>query len=284
MPSKIKKFIFPDPLNKKKFIIFNKGFSNKRKILEYNENFEGWTEGHTSLHEDIDNGSHPIDKFSRSNLLNNIESNIKDKTVLEIGCSSGWLIKDLKKKFKYINYVGSDVLKLTLLRLSKKYKKIPFLKFDITKNPLKKIKFDNIIMLNVLEHIKDDYLAIRNTYKLLNQNGIIYIEVPAHQFLYDNYDKQLSHFRRYSIVDLEKKLKKAGYKIIKKQHLGFFCFIPFALTKIINKYLIKNKNNVENKIKISNNLVIKFLLYIEGKLSFFYYPFGIRCFVIGKKY
>ena len=251
--------------------------------MEYNENLDGWTEEHTSLHEDISNGKHPIDIFSRSNLIKNIPKNINRKTILEIGCSSGHLIKDLKAKFKYINYVGADVLKLSLLKLQRKYKKIPFVKFDITKNPLKNLKFDIIIMLNVLEHIKDDFLAIKNTFKLLNKNGTIYIEVPAHQFLYDSYDKQLCHFRRYSIVDLEKKLKKVGYEIIKKQHLGFFCFIPFAITKIINKIFAKNESSVKNKIKISNNLLVKFLFYLEEKLSDFYYPFGIRCFVIAKK-
>jgi len=283
MTHKSIKFTFPDPKIRNKIIFFNKGFSNKKKILEYNDNFEGWTEEHTSLHEDISHGNHPIDIFSRLNLIKNIQNNIKQKTILEIGCSSGYLINDLKAKFKYINYVGADVLKLSLLKLSEKWKEIPFLKFDITKNPLKNIKFDNIIMLNVLEHIKDDFLAIKNTFKLLNKNGTIYIEVPAHQFLYDNYDKQLFHFRRYSIEDLEKKLVKAGYKIIKKQHLGFFCFVPFAITKIFNKLFFKNKSSVKNKIKVSNNLLVKFLFYLEEKLSYFYYPFGIRCFVIAKK-
>lgn len=168
------------------------------------------------MHEDISNRNHPIDIFSRLNLIKNISNNVKNKTILEIGCSSGYLIKDLKTKFKYINYVGADVLKLSLLKLSEKWKEVPFLKFDITKNPLKNIKFDNIIMLNVLEHIQNDFLAIKNTFKLLNKNGIVYIEVPAHQFLYDDYDKKLFHFRRYSIVDFEKKLIKAGYKIMKK--------------------------------------------------------------------
>jgi hypothetical protein len=37
---KLNKLIkFPDPENKKKFVIFNNGFLNKKKILEYNEKF-----------------------------------------------------------------------------------------------------------------------------------------------------------------------------------------------------------------------------------------------------
>ena len=38
---KLNKLIkFPDPENKKKFVIFKNGFLNKKKILEYNENLE----------------------------------------------------------------------------------------------------------------------------------------------------------------------------------------------------------------------------------------------------
>ena len=274
---------FPDPKNKKKFIFFNNGFSNKKIILEYNENFEGWTEGHTSMHEDSLNSNHIIDIYSRKNLINNFPKNISKKKILEIGCSSGYLIRDLKKIFKDINYVGADILRFSLLKLAKKYKKIPFLKFDLLQNPLKKMKFDYIIMLNVLEHIRDDCLAIKNSFKLLNKNGTIYIEVPAIPFLYDNYDRQLLHFRRYSMAELINKLKKNGYRVVKKQHLGFFCFIPFALVKIFDKFFMKNKNSVKTKIKISNNILVKFLFYLEEKLSNFYYPFGIRCFVVAKK-
>lgn len=138
-------------------------------------------------------------------------------------------------------------------------------------------------MLNVLEHIKDDCLAIKNTFKLLNKNGTIYIEVPAMPFLFDNYDRQLLHFRRYSMVDLINKLKSNGYTIVKKQHLGFFSFIPFALIKIFDKYFLKNKSSAKTKIQISDNILIKFLFYLEERLSNLYYPLGVRCFVVARK-
>ena len=66
-------------------------------------------------------------------------------------------------------------------------------------------------MLNVLEHIRNDDLALKNSKELLKKNGKIFIEVPANQFLYDNYDKQLMHFRRYEMSSLLMKLEKNGY-------------------------------------------------------------------------
>jgi SAM-dependent methyltransferase len=206
---------FTDPANVNKFYIYKNNYfvqkNKKKKILEYNENFDGWSDDLTAVHEKSNGKFHPINIYSRENLINSIDL-YSNQTVLEIGSSSGWLIDDLKKKFKKINYVGADVVKLPIEKLVKRHLNIPFLRFDITKNPLKKIKFDNIIMLNVLEHIKNDELALKKARDLLKKNGKIFIEVPATPFLYDNYDKQLKHFRRYAMSSLLMKLKK--FKVV----------------------------------------------------------------------
>lgn len=277
---------FPDPKKGIDSYIFKNNYFRKKKlkkkVLEYNTNFEGWSEELTLLHENSITKYHPMEIFSRENLVNHLKIK-KKESVLEIGCSSGWLIDDLQKKFKKINYIGSDVIINPIKKLSKKYPNIPFLKFDILQNPLKKLKFDNVVMLNVLEHIEDDTLAIQQVFKLLKKNGKFLIEVPANQFLYDNYDKQLKHFRRYGMSDLVKKLKKNGFKIAKKQHMGFFVFFPFVLVKFLNRMFNKNNKIVEKQIKISNNFIFSWLMKIEKKLSNIYFPFGLRCFVIARR-
>jgi len=279
-------FKFTDPENINKFYVYKNNFffqrKKKKKILEYNQNLEGWSDNLTAMHEKSNGKFHPINIYSRENVIKSLELN-NNKTILEIGCSSGWLIDNLKKKFNKINYVGADVVKQPIKKLAKKYPNIPFLIFDITKNPLKKIKFDNIIMLNVLEHIRNDDLALKNSKELLKRNGKIFIEVPANQFLYDNYDKQLLHFRRYEMSNLLMKLKKNGYEILKKQHLGFFCFFPFFFVKLFNKIFNKKNKVVQKQINLSNNFLLKLLIILEKKLSKIYFPIGIRCFVIAKK-
>lgn len=279
------KIKFPDPKNKNKFFYYqNQYFTRgkiKKKILEYNNNLSGWSDKLTFMHEKILSKYHPIDLYSRENLINNLKLD-KKKTILEIGCSNGWLIDDLIKKNKDVKYIGSDVVYKPLKKLSKKFLNVPFLRFDITQNPLNKIKFDNVIMINVLEHIKNDELAIQQVFKLLKKNGRFFIEVPANQYLYDNYDKELKHFRRYKMSDLVNKLMKFGFTIEKKQHLGFFAFFPFLIIKLYNK-IFRRKKIAKKQIAFSNNFALKFLIKIEKKLSNFYFPLGIRCFLIAKK-
>jgi 2-polyprenyl-3-methyl-5-hydroxy-6-metoxy-1,4-benzoquinol methylase len=50
----------------------------------------------------------------------------------------------------------------------------------------------------VVEHIKDDRLAIANCKKLLKKNGHLIILVPAYRYLYNEFDKELEYYRRYN--------------------------------------------------------------------------------------
>ncbi len=63
--------------------------------------------------------------------------------------------------------------------------------------------FDGLFALNVVEHIKDDRLAIANAKKLLCSGGRMVILVPAYQFLYNTFDEALEHYRRYNKKQLQ---------------------------------------------------------------------------------
>jgi 2-polyprenyl-3-methyl-5-hydroxy-6-metoxy-1,4-benzoquinol methylase len=74
-------------------------------------------------------------------------------------------------------------------------------------------KFDTVIALNVIEHITDDLLAIRNAKALLKNKGKLIILVPAGQWLYNSIDRELGHFRRYSKSGLNYLIETAGLEV-----------------------------------------------------------------------
>jgi len=179
--------------------------------------------------------------------------------------------------------IGADIVKEPIYKLSKKLTKTPLIRFDLIKNPFRESFADVITLLNVAEHIKDDNKAFKECFKILNPNGILIVEVPAFQMLYDSYDKELKHYRRYSLKELEQKLKNAGFEIQYKSYLGFFLFPFFFIVKLINKILEK-KDIMISQSKKSNNLVVKILLKVEEKyFTKISLPFGIRCFICAKK-
>lgn len=73
--------------------------------------------------------------------------------------------------------------------------------------------FDTVIALNVIEHLENDLLAIRNAGKLLRNNGKLVVLVPAGQCLYNSLDRALGHYRRYSKTQLNKLLESTGLAI-----------------------------------------------------------------------
>jgi SAM-dependent methyltransferase len=74
-------------------------------------------------------------------------------------------------------------------------------------------KFDSILAINVLEHIKNDEFALEELYKMLKREGLLVVLVPCHKFLYNVIDTSIGHFRRYTKRDLESKARKAQFTI-----------------------------------------------------------------------
>ena len=75
--------------------------------------------------------------------------------------------------------------------------------------------FDSVFALNVIEHIENDTLAIANAMRLLKPGGRMAILVPAYQWLYNRFDKELYHYRRYTARSLGALYRKNGLRVDK---------------------------------------------------------------------
>ena len=113
-------------------------------------------------------------------------------------------------------------------------------------NPLAKEKFDLIISLDVIEHIKDDKKVLKELEEMLNEEGIIIITVPAFQFLFGPTDILAHHVRRYNMKtlgDLVKSLKSVSFKLY---YFNTFLFLPLVIVRLYEKYFRKNSKNFED--------------------------------------
>ncbi|TQX86923.1 MULTISPECIES: methyltransferase domain-containing protein [unclassified Rhizobium] len=250
--------------------------------MEYSENFEGWSDDLTQLHEEAAGDQHPIDVASRNHALTQIETHMPKSgaVIMDIGCSSGFLLKDLRNRSGQNFLIGADVVKAPLLKLAGELKSIPLIRFDLLQCPLPARSVDAIVMLNVFEHIGDDELAMQKAFELLAPGGVLVVEVPAGPSLFGPYDVQLNHFRRYTSAELESKLKAAGFGIVSKSHLGFIIFPAFALVKLKDKFFAaraKPQVVAEQASSTKNSWLMSKLMRIETKyLSRRSLPFGIR--------
>jgi len=59
-------------------------------------------------------------------------------------------------------------------------------------------KFDAVVLMNVLEHIRDDRAVLANLRQYLAPGGRIVVLVPACQWAFGPTDTRLGHYRRYT--------------------------------------------------------------------------------------
>ena len=114
-------------------------------------------------------------------------------------------------------------------------------------------KYDTIIYLDVLEHIKDDKKEFINAFDNLKEGGYLIINVPAFNILYSEFDKDVQHHKRYNKKDFKELLNFVDSSYSKLKYydsLGFF--LSFFSKFLLNK---NYKNNFEKKISIWNKLI-----------------------------
>ncbi len=259
-------------------------------VLEYSQNDKGWSEDLTRFHEECAGEKHPIDRASRRNAIAQVQRYIPNAqaSILEIGCSSGFLLHELRHTFPHALLLGADIVRAPLMQLARTLPHVPLMLFDITQCPLPSESIDIVIMLNVLEHIENDNLALKNAFKILKPGGHLIIEVPSGPFLFNSYDIMLKHFRRYSSKNLVSNLYNSGFQVLRKSHLGFTVFPMFCAIKLYQKYLVSEKNySSETQRSITytgkSHLLDYFLKFEEKYLSKISLPFGIRVLATAKK-
>ncbi len=112
-------------------------------------------------------------------------------------------------------------------------------------------KFDTVIALNVIEHIENDSLAIRNARSLLGNEGMLIVLVPAGQWLYNQLDKELGHFKRYTKNELNNLMKSAGFKIADSRFFNAAAILGWWFSGKI----LREKTISPAKLNLFNHLV-----------------------------
>ncbi|NIS09618.1 MAG: class I SAM-dependent methyltransferase [Candidatus Dadabacteria bacterium] len=137
-------------------------------------------------------------------------------------------------------------------------------------------QFDTLIVNNVLEHIEDEDAIIKNFYKSLLPSGKLLIYVPALDFLYSEFDKDLGHYRRYSKDSLQELILNNGFKILEIRYFNILGVLSWYL---VFKVLKKKTINVQ-AVKFYDKYIIPVLRKFE---SIFKPPLGQNLLLVAQK-
>ena len=105
-----------------------------------------------------------------------------------------------------------------------------------------------IAIFDVLEHIKDEINFIQTIRRHLIPGGILYLTVPAYQFLWSGSDEKAGHFRRYKINTLTALFEKYRFDVLYQTYFFSFLLFPIYLFRTI-PYLIGKKKRALSRRK-----------------------------------
>ena len=188
--------------------------------------------------------------------------------ILDIGCGNGYYLSLLNRLGFKFKLTGVDNDKRGLLD-AKRFisdSRVKLIFASAEKLPLKDESFDKIIISEVIEHVQDDRVVLKEIKRVLKRGGLLLLTTCNinYPFLWDPINWILQHIfkthikrgfwsgiwnqhlRMYNQKDLEKLIKDVNFKISLSEILTSWC-LPFnhyivnLVARLIAKYIYLNK-------------------------------------------
>jgi SAM-dependent methyltransferase len=144
--------------------------------------------------------------------------------ILDLGCGDGFVARKLcgdvpgrKVTAVDINLDEERISELESLSSSIRYlRQVP-----------EDEKFDLLLIMDVLEHVKDDVTFLANgVERHLASGGKVMITVPSFQFLFGHHDVVLGHYRRYRLGQAEAVAEASGLTVLDSGYLFGSLLLP----------------------------------------------------------
>lgn len=162
------------------------------------------------------------------------------KSVLDIGSGVGTIDFYLASKGKKVTGIEISTSAVSLAKKNAKLFNLDkMVTFVNTTFPSKILsgKYDLVIFSEVIEHLEDDFIALKEIWKILKPGGLLIITTPSRNAplyrlgLLNKFDISVGHLRRYTLPELTMLVEKNGYMVMKSgRHEG-----------ILRNYLFTNR-------------------------------------------
>ncbi|MGI8904147.1 MAG: class I SAM-dependent methyltransferase [Solirubrobacteraceae bacterium] len=165
-----------------------------------------------------------------THLLDRELASRRDATILDVGCGAGGMLAPLAR---YGEVTGVDTSReLVEICRGRGFERVEVA--SAYELPVPSGTVDLITLFDTIEHVADEDRALRECRRALRDRGLVFLSVPAYQFLYANNDRVAHHERRYTARRLRRRLTAAGLHPIQITYFNTLLFpviLPMVLAK-----------------------------------------------------
>jgi 2-polyprenyl-3-methyl-5-hydroxy-6-metoxy-1,4-benzoquinol methylase len=146
--------------------------------------------------------------------------------ILEVGCGVGGIVSLLGPRERILGLdVDPEVLGHARARFADR-PECSFAVLDVAAlseaqlDELAAERFDTVLCINALEHMRDDIAGLRALERLLTPGGTLALLMPAHNALYGPYDLLDGHWRRYDKGYLRTLLRHTRLSLLRMHYFN----------------------------------------------------------------
>jgi SAM-dependent methyltransferase len=158
----------------------------------------------------------PAPRYLRRMVLREL-SRLSFKSVLDVGCGEGTLLKMVAEKYPNVELAGSEFSDTALRYCREQVPQARIFNLDILTDDVSALSFELLISMQVLEHLSDDVAALERMRAMCTKYTLI--SVPGGEL--DEHGRKNGHYRHYTKADLVQKMEQAGFRVVRAFTCGW---------------------------------------------------------------
>jgi 2-polyprenyl-3-methyl-5-hydroxy-6-metoxy-1,4-benzoquinol methylase len=151
----------------------------------------------------------------------------RDARILDVGCGAG-LFFDALQAFGRVEGIESDPIAVEQSGRWRSHIHLGELATFHAEGT-----YDLILMLDVLEHVQEPEVLLRQSVGLLAPGGGLIVTVPAFDWLWTTHDDLNHHVKRYTAAEMARRVRASGLEVLETRYLFQSLVLPklFVRTK-----------------------------------------------------
>jgi SAM-dependent methyltransferase len=202
--------------------------------------------------------------------------------VLDIGTSTGTNLRMLRE-LGFSNMAGLE-LSEEAIRYCEEKGLGPVHRGDVCALPFPDRSFELVLATDIIEHVVNDDLALREIARVLTPGGRLLLTVPAFPSIWGLQDEVGRHLRRYRMRPLVRKVSLAGLQPNRQYHFNYLLFAPIWISRrVIGAFGIKLASEAQVNTRRLNELLFAIFSLDTLTAPILRPPFGVSILMLARK-